>query len=323
MRIWDIYKLAVTMGIDADPRGRDAVEEALEEQRELYHELSAKEQERFDKDLLNNPYPDTRLLWGDPDRDIQHVFVGIDVGPSELMLVDRLNQKGAGIDLVMAHHPEGIALTTLHQAMDLQTDIFHGCGIHVNVAEQILQNEAHKISIDLAVGNYNRSVDMARLLELPFMCVHTPADNLVQHFWEQRFAVEKPKRVNEIVKMLETEPEYAEAAHYHAGPRLLNGAERNRTGRIMVDMTGGTDAGPKMYERLGQAGIGTVVAMHMSDGTLDVLSSQHINVILAGHMSSDSLGMNLFLDQLQQRGVKITAGSGVKRHSRISNKGEV
>lgn len=321
MRIWDIYKLAVEMGIDADPRGREAVDEHMEERRELYHELSATEQERYDKDLLNNPYPDTRLLWGDVDRDIKHVFVGIDIGPGELMIADRLNQKGAGIDLVMAHHPDGIALTTLYQAMELQTDIFHGCGIHVNIAEQILQTEAHKTSIDLVVGNYNRAVDAARLLELPFMCVHTPADNLVQHFWEQRFAEAKPRRVNEIVKMLESEPEYAEAAHYHAGPRLLNGSERNRTGRIMVDMTGGTDAGPKMYERLGHAGIGTVVAMHMSDGTLDVLSAQHINVILAGHMSSDSLGMNLYLDQLQMRGVKVTAASGLKRHSRISSNG--
>ena len=316
MRIWEIYKLAIDMGIESDPRGRDVVEALLEEQRELYHDLPAKEQALYDKEMLHNPYPDSRLLWGDPDREIGHVFMGIDVGPAELMLVDRLNQKGAGIDLAIAHHPEGIALTTLHQAMDLQTDMFHGCGIHVNIAEQILQGEANKIAIDLAVGNYNRAVDMARLLELPFMCVHTPADNLVQYFWEQKFKAAEPRRIKDIIQLLEAEPEYAEAAQYHAGPRLLAGGERNRPGRIMVDMTGGTDAGPKMYERLGQAGIGTVVAMHMSDGTLEVLSGQHINVILAGHMSSDSLGINLFLDQLEQRGVKITAGSGLKRHRR-------
>lgn len=316
MRIWEIYKLAIEMGMDSDPRGRAAVEAALEEQRELYHELPAREQAHYDKELLHNPYPDTRLLWGNPEQEIKHVFMGIDVGPAELMLIDRLNQKGAGIELAIAHHPEGIALTTLHQAMDLQTDIFHGCGIHVNIAEQILQGEARKTAIDLVVGNYNRAVDMARLLELPFLCVHTPADNLVQRFWEDKFRAAAPKRIQDILKLLEAEPEYAEAAHYHAGPSLLAGGERNRPGRIMVDMTGGTDAGPKMYKRLGDAGVGTVVAMHMSDGTLDVLAEQHINVVLAGHMSSDSLGINLFLDELEARGVKITAGSGMKRHRR-------
>lgn len=317
MQIWDIYKLAVEMGIDSDPRGRQVVEEHLEERRELYHELSAADKEIFDKELLHNPYPDTRLLWGEPEREIRHLFIGIDIGPAELMLVDRLNQKGAGIDLVIAHHPEGLALTTLHQAMDLQTDIFVGCGLHVNVAEQLLQTEAHKTANDIVVGNYNRSVDAARLLELPLMCVHTPADNLVQYFWEQRFLAAKPRRVKEILVLLNQEPEYAQAAHDHAGPRLLAGSENNRVGRIMVDMTGGTDAGPKIYERLGQAGVGTIVAMHMSEGTLDVLSQQHINVVLAGHMSSDSLGINLFLDRLALEGIKITSGSGMMRHSRL------
>jgi hypothetical protein len=316
VRIWEIYKQALEMGMESDPRGREAVEELLIELRDLYHELPAKEREGFDKELLNNPYPDTRLLWGQPDTEVKHLFMGIDIGPAELMIVDRLNQKGAGIDLVVAHHPEGIGLTTLHQAMDLQTDMFACCGIHINVAEQILQREAQKTAADIVVGNYNRAVDAARLLELPFLCVHTPADNLVQHFWERRFAEAKPRRVKDILRMLEEEPEYQEAAHYFAGPSLLAGGEKNRTGRIMVDMTGGTDAGPKMYERLGQAGIGTIVAMHMSDGTLDVLSAQHINVVLAGHMSSDSLGINLFLDAIEKQGVKITAGSGLKRHRR-------
>lgn len=316
MRIREIYELAIEMGTDADPRGRAGVETQLADLAELYAELPAAEQALFDRELLSNPYPDSRLVWGQAEQEVHHAFLGIDIDAGELALVDRLNQKGAGIDLVIAHHPVGVALTTLHLAMDLQVDIFAGCGVHVNVAEQLLQTEAHKTAQDIVVGNYNRAVDAARLLDLPLLCVHTPADNLVQAFWEARFEAEAPRRVSQILKLLNQEPEYVEATRYHAGPRLLAGRESNRPGRIMVDMTGGTDAGPKMYERLGQAGVGTVVAMHMSDGTLDVLSEQHINVVLAGHMSSDSLGLNLFLDALEQRGMKVTAGAGLKRHRR-------
>ena len=43
MRIWDIYHLAIEMGIESDPRGREAVEALLEELRESYAELPAKE----------------------------------------------------------------------------------------------------------------------------------------------------------------------------------------------------------------------------------------------------------------------------------------
>ena len=316
MRIWDIYKRAIEMGIDSDPRGREAVLETLQRQQQDYHDAPDLNHEMFDKELLHNPYPDTRLLTGDPDQHVKHVFVGIDIGVGELMLVDRLNQKGAQIDLVIAHHPEGIALTTLAQAMGLQTDVFAGCGVPVNVAEQMLQIEAEKTTHGILVGNYNRSVDAARLLELPLMCVHTPADNLVQAYWEQVFAEQQPRFVEEIMDLLNAQPEYQEASKYEAGPQLLAGSAGNRTGKIMVDMTGGTDAGPKLYEHLGAAGVGTLVAMHMSEGTLEALQKHHINVVLAGHMSSDSLGLNLFLDSLEQDGLLVTAGSGLTRFSR-------
>lgn len=316
MRIREIYEKAVDMGIESDPRGADAVRALLQERQDAYKE---DENSLEDTELLHNPYPDTRLLCGDPEREIKHVFVGIDIGVGELMLVDRLNQKGAGIDLVIAHHPEGLALTTLAQAMDLQADVFNCCGVPINQAEQILQGEAHKTTVGIIVSNYNRSVDAAQHLDLPLMCVHTPADNLVQHYWEQRFKQNPPRKVKDIMEMLKGEPEYVEAEKLQAGPVVLAGSEGNRVGKIMVDMTGGTDAGPKLYDKLGSAGVGTLVAMHMSNGTLEILEKHNINVVLAGHMSSDSLGVNLFLDELEREGVQVTVGSGMTRFSRLDN----
>ena len=42
----------------------------------------------------------------------------------------------------------------------------------------------------------------------------------------------------------------------------------------------------------------------------------HINLVIAGHMSSDSIGMNLVLDTFEARGVEIVATSGLIRVSR-------
>jgi hypothetical protein len=41
---------------------------------------------------------------------------------------------------------------------------------------------------------------------------------------------------------------------------------------------------------------------------------------VAGHISSDSLGMNIFLDELEKRGIEIIPLGGLTRFSRVKNK---
>ena len=98
---------------------------------------------------------------------------------AEIILADRLREKGQSIDLVMAHHPEGSALAALYGVMDLQADLLHRAGIPINVAEGILGPRISEVKRNLMSHNHQRAVDAARLLEIPFMCVHTPADNQV------------------------------------------------------------------------------------------------------------------------------------------------
>ena len=42
----------------------------------------------------------------------------------------------------------------------------------------------------------------------------------------------------------------------------------------------------------------------------------HMNIVIAGHMASDSLGMNLWLDELEKRGIEIVPCGGLIRVSR-------
>jgi hypothetical protein len=44
--------------------------------------------------------------------------------------------------------------------------------------------------------------------------------------------------------------------------------------------------------------------------------TSNINVVICGHCSTDSLGMNLFLDELEKRGIEIVSCSGLIRISR-------
>jgi hypothetical protein len=68
-----------------------------------------------------------------------------------------------------------------------------------------------------------------------------------------------------------------------------------------------------VYEKLADAGVGTIIAMHAGEEHRKECAKHHISLVVAGHMSSDSLGMNIFLDEIEKRGVKIIPCSGLIR----------
>ena len=131
MTIDEIYQFAISKGIGSDPRGKTGVSQALSRAEKAYKRLSKKEKEYFDDESLKNPYSDTRILYGDPSTIVDKVLVGIDIGVGELLLADRLNQKGEGIDLVIAHHPQGRALAALDEVMELQIEMLETYGIPI------------------------------------------------------------------------------------------------------------------------------------------------------------------------------------------------
>jgi putative NIF3 family GTP cyclohydrolase 1 type 2 len=109
-------------------------------------------------------------------------------------------------------------------------------------------------------------------------------------------------------------PEYQEAKKRSNGPVLFTGAEGNRCGKVVVsEMTGGTEGSKDIYQAMANAGIGTIVGMHQSEEHRKRAEAANLNVIIAGHMSSDSIGMNVILDKLEKKGLKITPFSGLIR----------
>lgn len=316
MRIREIYALAVGLGIEKDPRGKEAVEALLQRERERYAELKEEEREGYDTERFSNPYSDTRILYGDPEREVRRVFAGIDMEAAEVLLADRLSEKGKPVDLIIAHHPEGRALAELHEVMHLQEDVLARFGVPINVAEGILSSRISEVKRGLMPLNHYRTIDAARLLDIPLMCVHTAADNLVTDYLQRLFDERRPERLSDVVKLLKELPEYKTAAGQGAGPTVVVGEKDRRAGKIFVDMTGGTSGSKDAYEKLAVAGVGTVVGMHIKEEHRKEAEKNNINVVIAGHMASDSLGMNLFLDELAREGIEILAGSGLIRVAR-------
>jgi len=316
-----IYNFSIEWGIRHDPRGKQFVNSLLRKQRKDYEKLDQKQKELFDKEKFSNPYSDTRILFGFPEKQINAVLVGIDIEIGEVVLADRLRGSKKNIDLILAHHPEGRAMANFYEVMDMQADILNKFGVPINVAEGILEERMKEVERRVLPVNHTRAVDAARLLEIAFACVHTPADNGVTRFLQRRFDRRTPNFLSDIVDSLLEIPEYRQGAANNAGPRILAGNPKNRAGKVFVDMTGGTAGSKQAFEKLVQAGVGTIVGMHIGEEHLKEAKKHHVNVVIAGHIASDTLGLNLFLDGLvnQYGPLEMSACSGFTRIAR--NKG--
>jgi len=314
MTIKEIHQLFTQKGIEADFRGTDGVKKLLDRKREKFQQLDPKGQAEFDKEALENPYMDSGVYHVAEDKEIKRVLVGIDIGPEEIILTKHLSN----IDLVIAHHPIGKGLAQLADVMDLQSDVYHHYGVPINVAEKLTHEKISEVARGVNAANHQRTVDTARLLGVNLMNTHTSSDNMAARFLKNTVESKSFDRVGEVFDILKEIPEYKEAAKIGAGPRILVGSADNRCGKIAVtEITGGTEGSPKLYEKLAAAGIGTEIPMHVSEEHRKEAQAANLNLILLGHMSSDSLGMNLLMDELEKRGIEIVPCSGFTRFSRV------
>ena len=322
MTIQQIYQLAIQLGIQNDLRGPAKVKKYLERAKEKYAKLPKDGQAEFDAEKLTNPYSDTRVLndptrlrqsSGEASKIVKKVLVGIDMEVGELLLADKLGD----IDLVISHHPEGVALADLHSVMDLQAEVLAQYGVPINIAESVLRPRISEVSRGISPINHNRSVDAAKILNLGFMCVHTPCDNLGASFVKKLIDKKKPETVDEVLTMLKEIPEFKEGIKHKSGPTLFAGSPDNHAGKVVItEFTGGTSGSKDIYEKMANAGIGTIIGMHMHEEHRKEAEKYHLNVVISGHMASDSLGVNLFLDELERKGVKIVPTSGLIRVKR-------
>ena len=270
MKLSELYALAVKFGSSRDPRRKRV-----------------------------SSYPDTAILYGEPDTEVSKIMVGIDMEASELLLADRIREK-EGLDLVISHHPEGRAYARLSEVMQLQVDLLRQAGVSQTIAQKLLDERIEEVSRRILPQNHTRPVDAARLLDLPFMCMHTPADNHVFWFITKLMRDKKPRTVQDTIKLLLTIPEYASAAKLDVGPRVILGSPKRPVGKVLVEMTGGTEGSKDVFDKLYKAGVRTLISMHLSEEHFKKAKEANLNAIIAGHISSDTLGLNLLLDNIEK-----------------------
>ncbi|MDO8662559.1 MAG: NGG1p interacting factor NIF3 [Candidatus Omnitrophota bacterium] len=289
MKLSRFYDLVIKFGADRDPRKNKAAIKS---------------------------YADTAILYGSADTQVKKILVGVDMEVGELLLAERIREM-SGLDLVVAHHPEGRGYALLHEVMQLQVDLLKQAGVKEVVAQKLLNQRMAEVERRILPQNHTRSVDAARLLNMPYLCMHTPADNHVFCFLKSLMEEKKPKRVEDIINILSEIPEYQEAQECMVGPRLILGSPKRETGKILFEMTGGTEGPKEVMDKLYKTGVRTLISMHLSDEHFKKAKDANLNVVIAGHISSDVLGLNLLLDRIEkEESLEIIGCSGFRRVKR-------
>jgi hypothetical protein len=317
VKLQDIYRIAVEKGMAEDKRDQAELDRVLAERKKAYDKLEDDEKSLFDTEKLTNPYVDTRINTGDPDLAVRGMLVGVDMQVGEMLLADRLREKGEPVDLVLAHHPEGSGFAELHEVMGMQADLWATQGVSIAAADGLIGPRAQEVRRRIMPANHYQAVQAAELLDLAVMSCHTAADNCVNAFVQKHLDDEAPATLDEVVKSLRLIPEYGDAAKKGYGPTIFLGSGSNRAGKMVVDMTGGTEGPEGALERLSQAGVGTLVGMHYSEEHRKKAEALNLNMVIAGHISSDVLGMNIILDEVEKAGdIEVFCTSGMVRVKR-------
>jgi putative NIF3 family GTP cyclohydrolase 1 type 2 len=242
--------------------------------------------------------------------DVKHVLFGIDIDVGELLYA-----KEAGFDAVIAHHPMGDkARTGFARVVRRQIDQMIAEGIAHDVAERAVAARLDAPHRAVHMGNVNRIVDTARLIGVPVANIHLACDivgrQAIVDLLAKRFT--EDATVGDAIAWLE---EFPEMEAGHTRPEAWAGHPSNKLGRYTVAMAGGTNGGHPVFREYFAAGVDTIFAMHIADDDLHKLRNDEVSngrsLVVTGHMSTDSIGINRVIAGLEEQGIAVTRTSGV------------
>lgn len=235
-------------------------------------------------------------------RDIRKILLGVDADVSELLLAKQLDY-----DAVISHHPKGgAAAINFYKVFSRHIRQMVNAGIPKHEAEKAVRKKMTALEVEMHTRNYGHAVDVACILKMPYMNIHTPLDELGRRIMTQKIEQETGRNsaVRDVVSALKELPEYKKAT---TEIKIQLGDASNSAGKIMVSHGAGTNGGYEIAKTYFQHGVDTLIYIHISPADLEKLRADGIgNLIVAGHVASDSIGINPFIKELENRGISVT-----------------
>ena len=240
---------------------------------------------------------------------VKRLLATVDCDVGDLLMARELKY-----DAVLTHHPEGAASLHGWRLIRRQIEQMVECGVPVTRAEAAVQRRMQSVELNSHARNYGRVVQAAQLLKLPFLNVHLPCDVITRRLITEKMAsFNRPESRATVADVVTALQEFPEQKLADTAPQIRLGAPDRLAGRVAVAMAGYTNGGVEVLRAYFEAGIGTVLMMHFPEAELREAREQKLvgNLIITGHMASDSIGINLYLDELERLGLKVTRTGGI------------
>ena len=163
--------------------------------------------------------------------------------------------------------------------------------------------------------NWDYMPSIARLMGMPLINIHYPCDLMMERIVDahvQRRLVESGPgtTVGQLTDILLELPEYA---HAKTRPAVVTGSPDWPAGTVVTAFAGGTNGGAAVVEAYWRHGVTTVMTLHME--VADILKLRALphpgTLIVAGHIASDSVGLNALIRVLRAHGLELTPVGGI------------
>lgn len=242
-----------------------------------------------------------------PGEDLETALVGIDLESPEIQLANR-----EGYDLVLAHHPGGgEARVNFAPVLDKQVEFMTAHGVPDERAEAAVESLRSRMVHGGHSANYRHNPSVAEHLDQPYMNVHLAPDELGRRrFQAVADELAGDAAVGEFVDALAEIPELDEAV---TDVELRVGDADNDLGEVAIHHAAGTNGGSEVAQAYFDNGVDTVLYIHIGAGDTATLEEEYgdeKNLVVTGHIASDAIGMNEFIDALEAEGLACDTISG-------------
>ncbi len=237
-------------------------------------------------------------------KNIKKILFGIDAGVPELLLAKQLQ-----CDAMIAHHPQGdSAIIDYHKVFERHVEQMVEAGVPRKEAEQAVRRKRDALEVENHTRNYGHAVSVARLLKMPYMNIHAPLDEIGRRRMMKQVKLATDRNTNatvgDVVDALQKLPEFEKA---QTEIKIRLGRASNKAGKVVVSHAAGTNGGYEVAKTYFKHGVSTLIYIHISSADLERLKADGAgNLIITGHIASDSIGINPFLAALEERGMCVT-----------------
>ena len=235
-------------------------------------------------------------------KDIKKVLFGIDAGASELLLAKQL-----GYDAVISHHPKGgLAVIDFHKVFRKHIQQMVEAGVPKYEAEIAVEKKMKSLEVEMHTRNYDHTVDLARLLKMPYMNIHMPLDEIGRRAMIQKIrdGTDRDTKVGDVISTLNELPEFKNAK---TKIKVRLGKFSNSAGKTVVSHGAGTNGGYEIARTYFKYGVQTLIYIHIGTTDLEKLQAECMgNLIVTGHIASDSVGINPLITELEELDISVT-----------------